>query len=129
MLEAILKEKILAHLPQFLLLTSRQHGFLPRRSTLTNLLVAECFLSRRTFHVNVNGTLFQLAETISGVPQGSVIDPILFVIYVNDLPDHLSADSLLYAEDVKLIAPRNRNDFLQNSLNSSAIWPKIQWIM
>ncbi len=53
--------------------------------------------------------------TISGVPQGSVIGPILFVIYVNDLPDLLSADSLLYADDVKLIAPRNRHDILQNS--------------
>ncbi len=46
-----------------------------------------------------------MAEAISGVPKGSVIGPILFVIYVNDLPDHLSADSLLYADDVKLIAP------------------------
>ncbi len=126
------------------------YSFLPRRSTLTNLLVAEelitkwldegiavdliyldfskvfdlfnhrlllhklrgygiapiviswveCFLSRRTFKVNVNGSLSQMAEAISGVPQGSVIGPILFVIYVNDLPDHLSADSLLYADDV-----------------------------
>ncbi len=40
-LEAILKEKMLARLSQFSLLTSRQHGFLPRRSTLTNLLVAK----------------------------------------------------------------------------------------
>ncbi len=39
-LEAILKEKMLAHFSLFSLLTSRQHGFLPRRSTLTNLLVA-----------------------------------------------------------------------------------------
>ncbi len=60
----------------------------------------ECFLSRRTFQVNVNGTLSQMAEAISGVPQFSVIGPILFVIYVNDLFDHLSADSLLYADDV-----------------------------
>ncbi len=53
-------------------------------------------------------------------PQGPVIGPILFVIYVNDLPDRLSADSLLYADDIKLIAPRNRHDILQNSLNISA---------
>ncbi len=130
MLEAILKEKMLAHLSQFSLLTSRQHGFLSRRSTLTNLLAAEeliakwldegsavdliyldfskafdsvnyrlllhklrgygiapiviswveCFLSRRTFQVNANLSLSQMAEAISGVPQGSFIGRILFVI-------------------------------------------------
>ncbi len=74
--------------------------------------------------VNVNGTLSQVTEAISGVPQGSVIGPILFVIYVNGLPDRLSADSLLYADDVKLIAPRNRYDILQNSLNISASWSR-----
>ncbi len=66
---------------------------------------AECFLSRRTFQVNVNRTLSQMTEAISGVPQGSVIGPILFVIYVNDLPDRMSADHLLFADDVKLIPP------------------------
>ncbi len=47
-----------------------------------------------------------MGEAVSGVPQGSVIGPILFVTYVNDLPDHLSADSPLYADDVKFIAPK-----------------------
>ncbi len=84
----------------------------------------ECLLSRRTFKVTVNGTLSQTAESISGVPQGPVIGPILFLIYVNDVPDHLPADSLLCADDVKLIAPRNRHDILQTSLNSSASWSK-----
>ncbi len=73
---------------------------------------------------NVSETLSQMAEAISGVPQGSVIGPILFVTYVNDQPQHLSADSLLYADDVKLIAPRNRHDILKNSLNSSSSWTK-----
>ncbi len=69
-----------------------------------------------------------MAVTISGVPQGPVIGPILFVIDVNDLPDHLSADSLLYADDIKLIAPRNRHDILKNSLNSSTSWSK-DWVL
>ncbi len=55
--------------------------------------------------MNANGTLSQTAVVINGIPQGSVMGPILIVIYVNDQPDHLSADSLLYADDVKLIAP------------------------
>ncbi len=55
--------------------------------------------------MNVNGNLSQMAEAISDIPQGSVIGPILLVIYVNDLPDHLSAGGLLYADNVKFIAP------------------------
>ncbi len=78
--------------------------------------------TQRTFHVNVNGTLSHMAEAISGVPpQGSVVSPILFVIYFNDLPDRLSADNLLYADDVKIIAPRNQHHIRQNSLNISAV--------
>ncbi len=42
---------------------------------------------------------------VNGVPQGSVIGPILFVTYINDLLDRLSADSVIYADDVKLIDP------------------------
>ncbi len=53
-----------------------------------------------------------MAEVISGVLQDSAIHPILFVIYANDLPDRLSADSLSNADDVKLIAPRNHHDIL-----------------
>ncbi len=53
------------------------------------IIWVECFFSRRTFQVNVNRTLSQMAEAISGVPQGSVIGPILFVIYVSDLPTTL----------------------------------------
>ncbi len=41
MLETIFREKLLSHLSQLSLLTTRQHGFLPRRSPLTNLLSAE----------------------------------------------------------------------------------------
>ncbi len=78
----------------------RGYGIIP-----TVISWIDCFLSRRTFQVNVNRTLSQIAEAICGVPQGSVIGPILFVIYVNDLPDRLSADSLLYVDDVKLSDP------------------------
>ncbi len=45
-LETILKEKLLSHLSQLLLLTTRQHGFLPRRSTVTHLLSAEETVTR-----------------------------------------------------------------------------------
>ncbi len=169
-LETILKEKLLCHLYQLLLLTRRQFDFLPHRSTLTYLLSAEetvtrwldegdrvdivfldfaeafdsgnhrliltklkCYgiapsvinwiessLRRRSFQVTGNGSLSQAAEAASGVPQGSVLGPILFVIYVKDLTDNLTIDHLLYTDDVKLIVPRKQSDALQGSLLASS---------
>ncbi len=63
-----------------------------------------------------------MAEAASGVHQGLVLDPILFVIYVDDLADNLTIANLLYAYDVKLIAPRNHAAAFQSSLNASPKW-------
>ncbi len=79
-------------------------------------------LRRRSFQVNVNGSLLRVAEAASGVPQGSVLGLILFVIYVNDLTDNLTIDHLLCADDVKFIAPRKQADALQISLVASSKW-------
>ncbi len=54
------------------------------------------------------------------VPQVSVLGPILFVIYVNDLIDNLTIDHLLYADDIKLIVPWKQADALQSSLGTSS---------
>ncbi len=50
-----------------------------------------------------------MSAAARGVAQGSVLGPILFVIYVNDLTDSLAIDHLLYADDVKLVAPPPEN--------------------
>jgi len=45
------------------------------------------FLDKRQFRVTVNGKFSSWHDVLSGIPQGSILGPLLFIIYVNDLPD------------------------------------------
>ncbi len=63
-----------------------------------------------------------MAEAANKVPQDLVQGPILFVTYVNDLADNLTADHLLYADDVNLIAPRKQAAALQSYMVPSSKW-------
>jgi len=61
------------------------------------------FLKDRKFQININGTLSDLADILCSVPQGSILSPLLFSIYINDIPKRNisnSSGSLLYADDL-----------------------------
>ena len=62
------------------------------------------FLNNRFQTVTVNGCESTERAVLSGIPQGSVLGPMLFVIYINDLPDNIVGDafSFLFADDTKL---------------------------
>ena len=60
------------------------------------------FLNDRIMRVGVRGQYSEWAEVTSGVPQGSVLGPALFLIYVNDIPDSIDNTIKLFADDTKL---------------------------
>ena len=61
------------------------------------------YLSDRSFCVSVGKTLSDHAGITCGVPQGSILGPLLFLIYVNDMDQAVTCDLLLYADDSCLL--------------------------
>ena len=89
------------------------------------------FLSGRTQRVAVSGALSEEADVTSGIPQGSVLGPLLFVLYINDLPGEVENEVRLFADDTKLFACSDTPDgieSLQKDLNSLQEWSD-KWLL
>ena len=71
----------------------------------TMLNVLRQFLTDRRHRVCVDGGVGQWSPVISGVPQGSVLGPILFMLYTSDLPHVVDSQVFCYADDTTLVAP------------------------
>ena len=89
------------------------------------------FLSGRTQVVKVNGAESRSSPVISGVPQGSVLGPILFVVYINDLVENIKTEGLLFADDTKIfshIASRDDALTLQSDIDLLENWSR-KWLL
>jgi hypothetical protein len=154
------------------IIPTTQHGFLPGRSCLTNLLSTynqitslvdnglpcdqvfldfskafdsvshskliakltafnfpvpiiswiHSYLYRRYQRVSIRGCHSQWAHATSGVPQGSVLGPLLFNIFMADLPRTIVSTNNSYADDFKIFSPSFLSTTLQNDLNHIADW-------
>ena len=73
----------------------------------------EDFLRNRTQAVVVDGHSSSPCPVTSGVPQGSVVGPILFLIYINDLPNAVKSNVRLFAADTVIYNTVNNKQQLQ----------------
>jgi hypothetical protein len=180
-MESILKDSITDHLYKYNLIMKTQHGFMKRKSCLTNLLeflqFTSCqvdkgeavdaiyldfqkafdrvphkrllmkikahgivgtianwiagWLSDREQRVVLNQKTSEWINVLSGVPQGSVLGPLLFVIYINDI-DHSVINRLLkFADDTKVygvVSSNEQIDSLRADLVSLGKWSE-DWLM
>ena len=169
-MESSIRVEIIEHMVKHKLLSDVQHGFVPGRDDMTQLLLCldewtgmmeivatvdviytdfakafdsvaherllkkinsigiesdllkwtMSFLYGRTKCVNVEGTTSKWKEVLSGIPQGSVLGPILFVVFINDMPEEVKySTSKLFADDCKLYVIVNSTD--QNKLQQDLI--------
>ena len=64
-------------------------------------------LSNRKFKVNLNKIFSEPGKLLYGVRQGSILGPLLFLIYINDMSQAVKCELLLYADDTCLIFQHN----------------------
>ena len=104
-------------------LNESQHGFRKKHSCESQLLLA--------VHDLAKGLDEKQVPVTSGVPQGTVLGPLLFLVFINDLPDNVSSNVRLFADDCLLYrrinTPEDTN-ILQQDLRHLEEW-EAKWQM
>ena len=169
-LESLIRDQIINHMEVNDLFANEQHGFVPKRDCMTNLLIAmekwtqviedggnidiiytdfakafdsvphkrlltkieslgirgdilqwiKAFLVGRKQKVCVDGVHSSWNPVKSGIPQGSVLGPLLFVIYINDMPTKIKSLCLLFADDAKIY--NENSNVLQEDMKKLSEW-------
>nr|CAH8868748.1 unnamed protein product [Trichobilharzia regenti] len=89
------------------------------------------FLIDRRQRVRINSKLSSWAAVSSGVPQGMVLGPLLFILYINELPLLTDSTMVLYADDFKIwreLKGNSDTSTLQDDLNKLSEW-SVEWML
>ena len=86
----------------------------------------ENYLSNRFQRVLLNGQTSSWKPVLAGVPQGSILGLLLFLVYINDSPDGLKSNAKHFADDTSLftiVKDKNKSaNILNNDLQSISTW-------
>ena len=176
-MEGILKDALMKHLLQNDIISASQHGFMQKKSCLTNLVEyldvltkliddghsvdvvyldfskafdkvpharlvekldacgiggkllewVKAWLSGRKQRVVLNGHASEWLPVLSGVPQGSVLGPLLFIVFINDIDKALNPDTSIFkfADDTKVFRVVNTDEEraeLQRDIDNLLAW-------
>ena len=80
------------------------------------------FLEGRTQKVKIGNESSSTSQVTSGIPQGSILGPILFTIFINDLPEAINSICKIFADDTKIYNTCKNHVTIQQDLTSLQIW-------
>ena len=89
------------------------------------------FLSDRYQYVKINNSSSEKLPVTSGVPQGSVLGPTLFIYFINDLPSVTTALMKIFADDTKAhnkVLSTEDREFLQTAIDDMYSWT-VEWML
>jgi len=86
------------------------------------------YLTNRKQFVEYNGYKSSLTDIVCGVPQGSILGPLLFLFYINDLPSVSNQlSSLMFADDTNMFTEHRDLEYLNNMINNELI-KIVEWL-
>ena len=87
-------------------------------ASLKDALHGFSHLSERIFFISIENQLSDYGRILCGVPQGSILGPLFFLIYVNDMPQAVNSSLFLYTDDSCLMFQHKDVEEIEKVLNN-----------